>query len=279
VLAQQTLAVTERASAMAQKGMLFAAQEELVQALQLVAQSQDQVQGTTWRTAALAAGWTALDEANDFTSQAGRAGGPNVGEIIKSHRTTILQVAGEVPPAVAQQYYVGYAQQQLALAVGGEPAASQALHVLGKVHVALAGSAGQSQPLHTQRAMAIHQAALAVDPRNYQAANELGVLLASTGELAEAKRALLHSISIHPHAATWHNLATVHRRLGEAELAAMAENERRMMVAKSPAAPASPQAVTWVDAAAFAAAGRTESSGARVAGSAPALSASQSQRR
>jgi len=278
--AQQTLFATERATAMAQKGMLFAAKEELVKALAEVAQSRDQEQGTTWHLAALAAGWRALDEAPDFAPQACRTGGLATSEIIRSHRTTILQAAGEVPPSIAQQYYVGYAQQQLALAVGGEPATSQTLHVLGRVHAALAGSASQAQSLHSQRALALYQAALAVDPRNYQAANELGVLLAGSGQLAEAKLALLQSISIQPHPASWHNLATVHRRLGETELAALAEGERRQLAAGAPARTAtSSQTVAWVDAATFAASGRGEAGQAQVARAPSAANSTSSQRR
>ena len=224
--------MTQRAATMAQKGMLFAAKDELVQAIELVAQSRDAAQGTSWHAKALLAGLTALKEADDFSPVGGHDQGLGVSEIAGGHRTTILQTAGDISPVVARQYYLGYAQQQLALAVAGQPAASQALYLLGKVQMALAGPASETQSLAGPRAMVYYQAALAVDPQNYQAANELGVLLARQGQLAEAKRALLHSVTIQSHAEGWHNLAAVHRRLGETELAVQAENERRRLVAQ-----------------------------------------------
>jgi hypothetical protein len=105
--------------------------------------------------------------------------------------------------------------------------------------------------------MVFYQAALAVDARNYLAANELGVLLARYGQLQEARQALVHSISTRPHAQGWQNLAIVHRRLGETELAKLAENEREL-IAKSPAAAprtSTDQLIEWVDPTTFASRG------------------------
>ncbi|MCI0360875.1 MAG: hypothetical protein L0211_20550, partial [Planctomycetaceae bacterium] len=150
------------------------------------------------------------------------------------------------------------AQQQLAQAVAGEPAASQALYTLGKIQVALAGSASQP-PAQSARAIVFYQAALMVDARNYQAANELGVLFAREGQLTEARRALLHSVTIQPHVEGWQNLATVHRRLGETELAQLAENERQLLAREQPAAARTPDnRLTWVDPRTFVAAGGKE---------------------
>jgi tetratricopeptide (TPR) repeat protein len=251
-LAQQMQAVIERTTQMARKGMIYAAKEELVKALDVVAQTRDAEQGTVWRGAALSAGLTALKEAEEFSSSAAAGSTLRASDLVHSHRTTILKGAGDLSPAVAQQYYLGYAQQQLTLAVAGEPAASQILYMLGKAHMALA-SASSAPPLHSARAIVCHQAALAIDARNYQAANELGVLLAQTGQLAEARRALLHSVTIHPHVEGWHNLAAVHRRLGENELARLADEERQRLVAQgAPAMTASQSQVKWVDARTFA---------------------------
>jgi tetratricopeptide (TPR) repeat protein len=249
----------ERANQMARKGMLFAARNELVQALELVAHANDVRHGTAQHAAALAAGLTALKEADDFSAQPGGDSARIAAqEIARSHRTTILHGAGEFSPLVAQQHYYAFAQQQLSLALAGEPAAAKALYSLGKIQMALAGPASQTQSLHGPRAMVCYQAALAIDSRNYQAANELGVLLARYGQWTEARRALLHSVTIQPHVEGWHNLAAVHRRLGETELAQLAENERRLLASKPPARGASSAAssaekiVTWVDSQTFA---------------------------
>jgi uncharacterized protein HemY len=99
-----------------------------------------------------------------------------------------------------------------------------------------------------------YQAALAVDPGNFLAANELGVLLARYGQWQDARRALLASLSIQPHAEGWHNLAIVHRRLGEIELARLAENERQLLVGKpGPRKPAGGPEIQWHEPQQFAA--------------------------
>jgi tetratricopeptide (TPR) repeat protein len=249
--AQQVAAMTERATQMARKGMLFAAKNELLQALQLVAQARDVHERTAIHVAALSAGLTALQEADDFSPEPGRdPAGARVVEIVSGHRTQILRGAGEISPVVAQQHYYAFAQQELAQAAAGEPAASQALYTLGKIQMALAGPASPTQSLHGPRAMVFHQAALVVDYRNYRAANELGVLLARYGQLPEARRALLHSVTIQPNVEGWHNLATVHRRLGETELAQLAEVEYQLLAAKHPAD--ADKLVNWVDPRTFA---------------------------
>jgi hypothetical protein len=66
----------------------------------------------------------------------------------------------------------------------------------------------------------------------------------------------LHSVSIRPHEHGWLNLAVVHRRLGETELARLADNERQLL-AKNPNAksPGVEQLIEWVDPQTFAARG------------------------
>jgi Flp pilus assembly protein TadD len=73
--------------------------------------------------------------------------------------------------------------------------------------------------------MTLHQAALLVDARNAKAANELGVLLARFGQLEDARRVLRHALTLRPEPQIWRNLAVVHRRLGDAELARRADEE------------------------------------------------------
>jgi tetratricopeptide (TPR) repeat protein len=255
-VSEQATAMSRRAYEMAQRGMLFAARQELVQALQLVAQAHDMHDRSGSHAAALAAALTALKEADDFAQAPGRGGPTDVATIARGHRTSLVQGARDLPPVVAQQQYFNFAQQQLAAAAGREPAASQALYTLGKIQMALASQSSQWQSLDGPRALIYFQAALAVDERNYLAANELGVLLARYGQWAEARRALLHSVTTRPHAEGWHNLAVVHRRLGETDLARLADNERQLL-AQNPAAAGSSatQLIRWVDPQTFAARG------------------------
>jgi tetratricopeptide (TPR) repeat protein len=256
-VSEQAAAMSRRAYGMAQKGMLFSAKQELVQALQLVAQARDVQAGATIHSQALATGLTALKEAEDFSPSSSRGGLIDVASVARGHRTTILKSGTDLPPVVAQQQYFAYAQQQLALASGNEPGASHALYSLGKIHSAMSAEGSAAQSLDGPRAMVFYQSALAVDSRNYLAANELGVLLARYGQLQEARQALVHSVSTRPHAQGWQNLAVVHRRLGETELARLAENEREL-IAKNPAAApraGADQIIEWVDPQIFAARG------------------------
>jgi tetratricopeptide (TPR) repeat protein len=256
-VSEQASAMSRRAYAMAQKGMLFSAKRELVQALQLVAQARDVQAGATIHSQALATGLTALKEAEDFSPSANRGGPLDVASVARGHRTTILKSGADLPPVVAQQQYFAYAQQQLALAAGNEPGASHALYTLGKIHSAMSAEGSVSQTLDGPRAMVFYQAALAVDARNYLAANELGVLLARYGQLQAARQALVHSVSTRSHAQGWQNLAIVHRRLGETQLANLAENEREL-IAKNPAAASRAGVdpfIEWVDPQTFASRG------------------------
>jgi hypothetical protein len=71
----------------------------------------------------------------------------------------------------------------------------------------------------------LFHAALVIEPKHSLAANEAGVALARLGRLNEAKLALQHSASLTAHPSTWKNLASVHKSLGEGDLAQLAERE------------------------------------------------------
>jgi tetratricopeptide (TPR) repeat protein len=258
-VAERAAHLSDRGFAMAHKGMLYAARAELIQALQLVAQALDVQTGTAVHAAALANGLTALEEAGDFRAPPGQAASViDVGQVALGHRTPLLKDhpdAASLSPVVAQQQYLAYSQAQLALAVGNERVASHTLYRLGKLEAALAAHDDTPQALHGPQAMVFHQAALSVDGANYLAANELGVLLARYGQLAEARKLLVHSVSVRPQVETWHNLAVVHRRLGEEDLAKKADYERSLLAKQAgPSAGRTAKLVRWVDPGAFAAA-------------------------
>jgi hypothetical protein len=142
----------------------------------------------------------------------------------------------------------------LAAAAGDLQPAATALYALGKLEIT--ANSAEIGSLASSRAAVYLQAALIVNPQHAMSANELGVLLAGHGRLEEAKAALLHSVRTAPQAVAWRNLAIVHHRLGEHDLAARAEWESRQgmpngsvgMIAHDPAAPL----VEWVDPATFA---------------------------
>ena len=284
---QQLATMNHKALRLAERGALYSARAELLEALRLVAQAQDAQSGGASCASALDAALAALEEADDFSSPRGaKAAHVSLADVIRPHRTPVLKRvdASRLSGLAASQHYLAYAQQQLALAAGSEPAAAQSLYLLGKVHTHLAGESASIAPAHTAHAMVFHQAALAIDPQHYQAANELGVLLARFGELTAARKMLLTSVKSNATPSAWHNLAAVHERLGETDLAKRARYEAELLAGKSQR-PASGHSVQWVDAATFAAqstpaGGDATSGNASVAAAAvPATSRPQAQRR
>jgi tetratricopeptide (TPR) repeat protein len=251
---EQLQAAVRQAFQRADRHAIFTAKSEFEAALRMATQWLDAQSGGDAHAQALASAMTAIDEAQDF-SLTGNAAITRltVTEIAASHRTPILhdgRGAGMSSLEALQQYF-SFAQGELVTAVGELPAAAEALFGLGKVHAHLAREGNSGAQLHSAQAIACQQAALTVHPAHYQAANELGVLLARVGQWQEAKQALLHSVRTRPQAEAWHNLAVVHRRLGEHDLAACAESERQQLVVTQGAASA-PGGVRWVDPAQFA---------------------------
>ncbi len=258
-------AVTNRAAAMvrhggllADRGAYYSARAEFIQALRSITQALDAQSGTQEHSQALANGLHALSEADDFSPRGSQLEADmDLGSIIASHGTPVLKDANlsTVTPLAALQQYYGYAQQQLTFACGHDPAGSSALFGLGKLTTMMAARTPEERRLHGPKAVALHQAALQVDARNHLAASELGVLLATFGQYEDAKRVLQHAVEFAPQAENWHNLAVVHERLGEPDMAKRARIE--LQLAKTAQASGKtpklggPQ-VEWVDAATFA---------------------------
>jgi hypothetical protein len=200
-----------------------------------------------------------VSEARDFATAAARPEeSVNMAAIAATHRTSLAASGGAAPisPVIAQQQYFAQAQAQLAVAVGGLPAGSQILYRLGRLQTAMAAHDSEASALHAPQAIVFHQTALATDGGNWLAANELGVLYARYGQLAEARGLLLHSVGVHPHVEGWQNLAVVHSRLGETDLAQQAQREGQLLASRTAPTPAaSNEMVRWVDPQTFAASG------------------------
>jgi hypothetical protein len=246
---------------LAERGAFFAARSEFVQSLRLLSQALDVQHGTSRHSQALAAGMRALDEAEDFVPRGSRLEADlDLPMLIAGHRTPVLKEANvkELSPLVAQQRYYSYAQEQLGIAAAGEPAGSMALHGLGKIHSVIAAQPAPAIFAAEPKALVFQQAALLTDSRNYLAANELAVLLARNGYLQSARTLLQRSVAASPQPAAWHNLAVVHRYLGEKQLSALAEQEsaaaaERMATKNHGAVSAQ---IRWVDPETFAASSR-----------------------
>jgi tetratricopeptide (TPR) repeat protein len=240
---------------LANRQAYFAARSEFIAALRLVAQGLDAHERTGAHSQSLAAGLTALKEAQDFMPADARLEAElDLPAIVGGHRTPVLKAVppGQLQALAAVAAYLTFAQERLAAAAGREVAGSMALSALGKLHAALAGQNTPGLQAPEPKAVAFFQAALLVYPRNCIAANELGVLLARNGDYAHARRALEHSVSVGRTALGLRNLALVYRRLGQPQLAELAGRQAEGLAAAEAAAhrefrgsPAG--AVRWVE--------------------------------
>jgi hypothetical protein len=236
----------------AARGAHYSARSEFVAALQSISQARDSERGTRHCTRALEQGLLALAESKDFLGRNPVNGEAPVEQIVLRHQSKLIDetAAADMPAHLAAEKYCAFAQEQLAAAVFGEPAGSMALFGLAKVSQVSALAEPSRATERRMHANYLYRAALLAEKNNFCAANELAVLLVETGHLEEARSLLLQSVSVMPHPVTWRNLATVHDRLGEVQLAQQARAQADLLPAV-PTASATPD-VEWLDAAAFA---------------------------
>jgi tetratricopeptide (TPR) repeat protein len=221
---------------LAERGAIHSAQSEFIMALDLIADAldADSRDATRSHAHAVKAGLKAIEETKDFVpADTANDITVNVQQIAIAHQTPVLKNADGVrlTRAEALQRYHLFATQQLAYAGGNSPIGSQALYGLGRAQSVNTAGAGTRNPLAGPNAIALYQAALIVDPKNYMACNELGVLMARYGDLEAAENQFVHSLAIKPQPETWHNLATVYRGMGQTNKASQAEQEKEKLVA------------------------------------------------
>ena len=234
----QSMLLTKEGVNLATKGATYSARGKFLTALQLIADALDARHNTQFHSRALSAGATALREEDDFGHPGSSpAGDTDPVSLAASHVTPILKQSRpqSITRLQALQLYYSYATTQFAVAVGGIPEASSAICYLGRLQPFLGGSIDRSATLAEPKALALEQAALSVDPRNFRAANELGVLLARCGQLEPARKALLYSASIERHPEIFQNLAHVYREMGDRSdaqsMLTLAAEERRQQAA------------------------------------------------
>ena len=244
---------------LAGRGAYFAARLEFLGALKLVAEGLDTEQKTGVHGRALTAALTAMKEAEDFLPGGSRLeANADLPRIIGAHATPVLKTeAANVTSMTALKCYFTFSQEQFAAAAGHEVAGSMALYALGKLHDAMAHKKSGPIAAAETKAMVYYQAAMLAYPKNFMAANDLGVLLAQCGHCAEARAILEHSLSLCPQSATWHSLAVVYGQLGQTALARRADQQASVLqraetlrLRTSPAA--ANNSVQWVDPQTFA---------------------------
>jgi tetratricopeptide (TPR) repeat protein len=150
---------------------------------------------------------------------------------------------GQRLEATAIQQRLSYSQERLAYSVGHEAIASQALYAIARLEIAIAEETGTRESLAAPKAMAFHQVAIAVEPTNSLAANELAVLFARYGQFEDAERVLMHGLSSSAMPEMWYNLSVVYQRIGRRDLAQQARARSESLAAarrnanKTPDAP------------------------------------------
>jgi hypothetical protein len=216
---------------LASRDAYFAARNEFIASLQLIAAAKDQRFGSPRRTVALAEGLRALDESEDFFPPSAVISPATAAVIVAAHRTPVAKgfpVESMLPEQLVDAY-LSYADEQLAAAVAGEPAGSMALHALGKLESRLGVMEPQSHRQADRRAFALQQAALLARSDNHLAAHELGVLLAESGHYGDSNH-LLRQVAAHaPHPVVFRNLARVQRQLGQPGLAVASERQAEFL--------------------------------------------------
>ncbi|GAB6187090.1 polysaccharide biosynthesis/export family protein [Thermopirellula anaerolimosa] len=209
--------ITRDAYDLAGRGALFAAREQFLTALRILAEALDAEFPERRHAASLNAAWIALREAEDFLPRSATAAPPDTASVAAGHATPILKDADlrGVTGLEAYRRYLSFAQDQFALAADSEFTASMALRGLGKVYGAFA-ERGVSQPREASAvAVMFYQAALSARPDNYMAANDLGVLLAKGGRWNDARQVLEYAVSLSPGPSTCWNLIRVCSALGD----------------------------------------------------------------
>jgi hypothetical protein len=205
----------QHACEMADRGALFSARRECLRIFRSIAHTLDVGAEQPMHNTALTEGLCALDEADDFilANQHLESTGQLEG-LIASHRSTVLKCVNTalLHPQMAINAYYEFASQQLAQAGGSQPVSSEVLFALGRMEMLMRAEDSQ-RTAATPKAAVYFTAALAVDASHGLAANELGVLLAGSGRLEEARTALEHAVRVNPTSTTTQNLAAVELRL------------------------------------------------------------------
>ena len=213
---------------LAERGATWSARLEFLAALRLIAEAFDVAANSTAHTDSLTLALTAMEEAEDFVPTGGSGlTEQDVKDLLRVHRSPVPKPpeATSTSALVAIGAYYSFTSEHLALAAGHSQVAGSALYHLGKLQSHLQTDQARQVHVINPRAMAMYQAALTAHPDHHLAANELGVLLARSGEVDAAIGALRVSLQTRPSPEAWHNLAVIHDRRGEGDLAELARVE------------------------------------------------------
>jgi tetratricopeptide (TPR) repeat protein len=211
----------EQCTELTRRGVFASAREEAQTALLQLTRHLDQLSNRFVSEPCLQAAQTAMREAECFTDAISAIDPDVLRQISDSHITPILkqsEVQAASPLTLSQHYY-RYAEGKLVEASQGHPWYSEILYGLGRAYQAEAELAqGQTKQLVLSKALVYYQAAVTILPKNALAANQLGYVLLQLDRPAEAQKALIASVDIHPDSPALQNLAEASRRLGDRRL-------------------------------------------------------------
>ena len=218
-----------------------AAEEELLRALTIIAQSRDKKAGTKTYTKTLANGIAAMWEADELHEAYTNQGEDYALQVASEFTTMVGKSISKKMVSLddALDTYHDYARQSLVIAAGEEKVGSQALYGMARLFQIAARENPVAEEIENKKAKSFFLVASAVDPDNWKSTNELGVLFAKEGRLIQAENAFKRSIKVKQTPEVWHNLAAVYRRQNRTDLAMIAENKSSMLGGMDPSLPSS----------------------------------------
>ena len=250
-IAERGRRLLQQANSMANRGALYAARREFVRIMRTITQSLDSQLGQQYHTRALIAGVRALEEADDFAlaTRNNIEDDVHLESFVKGHKTPVLKGKDldRMTPLIAIQQYYEFAKEQLTIAGGRFPLSSEVLYSIGRAESFIGQQQGKESG--APKSLAFFYAALATNPANARASNELGVMLAQRGRLVEAASVIHHGVQMGGSPTTVNNLAKIYEQLGDPRAAEMRTHAQRL--AASPQGTAY-QSVSWVTPAQFA---------------------------
>ena len=240
----------EYGKSLARRGSAYAAHEEFVQALKLLAHAKDSQSQTSQFSRSFAEAMRIIKEAEDFVSAADAIGENSLKYIVEGHATTLVspEEVDSLGAIGSMQRYLNRAFELLCWSTGQNPVTAEAMFCLGKLNSEIAKK-GRTDNMAVAKSIVFHRVALECEPGHFHSANELGALMAKTGQLEQARELFKQSLRVQQHPTTWKNLAAIHAKLGEHQLARLASEEYTRSL--SQALPAATQSIQWIDNAAF----------------------------
>jgi len=210
------------------RGAILSAREEVLMGMRSLARSLDLRSGTYGSEPAMEQALAAFSEESDFyRSSSSPAAGLATAMIVNGHKTKALKHTQleDVSPDLAAQHYRSYARHQWLEAFQGHPWTSDLLYAYGKTLEREADQKAPNSVMYRNQAIVCYQAAMDVDPKHADNANQLGYALLQLDRVDEAQMALNQSVQVKPNSQAWSNLAEVHRRRGQADQVAFAQRK------------------------------------------------------